>query len=127
MSLINEGWIDKFRDTVTPKDTWNVAVDLAKRLYPNENPDEYEQVREAGNKAADGEKPVPRGTENDTFADAQGRQPDKAEGDEVGDDTGKMQPSDDKPTEEGEGKVISWKDAVISEHNEWHPTRWDTG
>ena len=47
-TLEKEGWVDKFRGTNAVLGTWDVAVDLAKRLYPNNDQQEYEEIREAG-------------------------------------------------------------------------------
>ena len=104
--LIDEGWVGKFRATLSPSDTWDLAIDLCKRLYPNNNQDEYEQMREAGHGQAEG------GNQRDTTGDTM---PDSRNQSAV------------PPTEEGmgaqdedsEGCVVSWKDACISEHTEW--------
>ena len=102
-ALENEGWARSFRATTTVNETWDLAVDLAKRLYPNNPESEYEEIRQAGHKAAkDGST---RDPSQDVMADAHGK---LTQSDEDGDvESG------------GEGKTISWKDAVVSEHPQW--------
>lgn len=102
--LTDEGWIQRYRDTQTPHDTWDVAVDLAKRLYPGKDK-EYETVRQAGHDM----KTKARDSSKDGFADKQGKP-----GDKKGKDKAK---ADGDP--DAEGIVISWKDTVLSQHNEW--------
>jgi hypothetical protein len=106
--LTNEGYVDKFRGTVTVQDTWNLAIDLAKRLYADtpEQEQEYEELRQAGNSGDE-----VRDTSGDTWEDA------------CNENTGKFTVGDDSDdTSDGdqmEGRVISWKDVVLSDHNEW--------
>jgi len=102
--LVNEGWVKRFQTTKDPHDTWDVAVDLYKRLFGDEdNDEEIESVREKGH-AMDG---PPTDAGEPSTGDS-----DDTEGDaKDGDKDGKGKPSD-------EGKVVSWKDAVLSEH-EW--------
>jgi len=104
-ALEDEGWARSFRATTTASETWDLAVDLAKRLYPNNPESEYEEIREAGHKAVqDGST---RDPSQDVMADAQGKgKPQPTEGEDEGDDG-------------GEGQTISWKDVVISEHPQW--------
>jgi len=102
--LVNEGWVKRFQTTKDPHDTWDVAVDLYKRLFGDEdNDEEIESVREKGHAmdgpSTDAGEPS-TGDSDDTEGDAKD-----------GDKDGKGKPSD-------EGKVVSWKDAVLSEH-EW--------
>ena len=101
--LENEGWVKKFRNTTTETDTWNVSVDLAKRLYPDNDQSEYESIRQAGIDGANGEG-EPRDTSKDTMQQADG----------------------DKSKDEGEGnnseevddtRVVSWRDVVLSDHD----------
>ena len=100
--LEKEGWVDRFRGTKTEHDTWDVAIDLAKRLYPSNEQKEYEKIRKSGH----GMKDRKRSTKKDTMVDAQGK------GDTAED--GKAQ------SDNSEGMVVHWKDAVLSEHKEWH-------
>ena len=90
--LIDEGWVDRFRGTTSPHEAWDVAIDLAKRLYPGSDP-AYEKCRAYGHGT---ERHDPK---KDKWKDKKGT---KEEGDP-----------------DAEGKVISWKDVVLSEHNEW--------
>lgn len=110
--LKDEGYVDKFRATVDEWDTWDLAIDLAKRLYPGKD-DEYEQLREAAGKPGDDEdegQPQPRDTSGDTFEDAYGKQDDEAAAQgEESDEEGQQQ----------DGRVISWRDVVLSDHQEW--------
>jgi len=116
MELRGEGYVDKFRATVDEWDTWNLAIDLAKRLYPGKD-EEYEKLREAAGDKPDPDaetepKQPPRATDGDTFDDAYGKQ-ESNDGDKPadGDNEGEAQRT--------EGRVISWKDVVLSEHDEW--------
>ena len=103
--LIDEGWVEKFRSSDTSKAAWNTAVDLAKRMYPDNDQQEYEQIREAGNKAADGNNEGQRDDSASSFKDAQSNRL-----------SNQKETEDDNSTD---GNTISWKDAVLSEHNEW--------
>ena len=91
--LIDEGWVDTFRDTKDAHDTWDVAVDLAKRLYPGNDVPEYEEIRKAGH-----EMQAQRSKKGNKLVEKEGN---------------------DEITEAQEGTVISWKDVVLSEHTEW--------
>lgn len=97
-TLVKEGWVQRYRDTVTPHDTWDVAVDLAKRLYPGKDK-EYDKIRATGHKMS----AKARDSSKDTFADKQDKKGKKAT----------------KPKGTEEGMVINWKDCVLSQHNEW--------
>ena len=101
--LEDEGWVRRFRATATPAQTWDLAVDLAKRLYPNNKEEEYEEIREAGHKGADTRNGTPRDTTSDTMGDAQGKP-------EASKDKDGAKASD------SDGETISWKDCVVSEH-----------
>ena len=104
--LVDEGWHTRIQQTKTPHDTWDVAVDLAKRLYPNNDQDEYEDIRQAGH-AKSGEQ---RDDEQSSMPDSQGQGQVSEDG---GEEEGGGAASSD------EGTVVSWKDVVLSEHNEW--------
>jgi Mg-chelatase subunit ChlD len=113
--LRDEGYVDKFRATVNEYDCWNLAIDLAKRLYPGKD-EEYEKLREAAGTMPDPDaveepKAPPRDTSGDTFEDAHGKE---GEPEQLGEDSD----SDDEGAPQ-EGRVISWKDVVLSEHDEW--------
>lgn len=107
--LVEEGWVDKFRETETPKDTWNLACDLMERLYEldDEQKQELQEIRANGNAAADGD-PLPHPNR------AKKQQPtgDKGEGEGDTDD-------DDKQGLDGvgQGGLISWKSVQHSEHD----------
>jgi hypothetical protein len=105
VELESEGWVHRFQATKTPHDTWDVAVDLAKRLYgdTSEKEQEYEDIREAGHNMEE-----VRDDSDSEFVDSQGQ------GQETEDSEAAI-PS------EGAGQTISWKDCVLSEHNEWAP------
>lgn len=118
--LEQEGWVNRLRATVTPHDTWDVAVDLAKRLYPERDQDEYEEIREAGH-SMEGS----RDDSDSSFDDAQSKQGQDQEA-TAGDGTsqdGNGEGMDEKDGEaaEGEGRTVDWSECVISEHNEWTP------
>lgn len=116
--LESEGWVNKLRATKNEHDTWDLAVDLAKRLYPEEDQDEYEEVRESGH-SMEGV----RDDSDSSFDDAQSK-PSQSGGEEPTTDSteqegegangeGIAEPS------EGEGRTVSWEHCVLSEHNEW--------
>ena len=95
--LVKEGWVDRFRKGTDPHITWDTAVDLAKRLYPGKDK-EYDKLRKVGHKG----KSVKRDSTKDTFKDKQ------------------LAPGDTStPDPDAEGSVVSWKDCVLSQHNEW--------
>jgi hypothetical protein len=101
--LVKEGWVERMQATVTPHDTWDLAVDLYKRLGFDED-----ETAEAAR--AQGHSKVPAPTK------PQGQGEGEGEGD--GPPTGEAVETDKDP-EGGQGQVVSWKDAVLSEHNEW--------
>lgn len=103
--LVVEGWVNKFQATTNPHECWDVAVDLYKRLYPDADDDETEDKRAKGHAKAG--PPAPSG--NSEGGD--GTNGDVPKSEEEGDTDAKNKP--------GQGMVVSWKDAVISEHNEW--------
>ncbi len=93
-TLKSEGWVQRFRDTVTVQDTWDLAVDMAQRLYPGHDP-EYEELRKEGHKMQ-----TPANDNDPCKVISKGE--------------GGVDP-------DAEGSVVSWKDVVLSEHNEWQP------
>jgi cobalamin biosynthesis protein CobT len=107
-ALSDEGWVQRSRDTTTPMEVWDLTIDLVKRLYPNDDPNKYEDIREAGKNG----KPGDRDKDGDPSL-CGGSQGDE-QGSEAKDEA-------DNADEEGDGQVVSWKDVVLSEHNEWEP------
>ena len=106
--LVTEGWVDRLRATADPHDCWDLACDLFKRLYPDYDEQEIEDLRKQGHSM----QPCDSEEEGDSKAsDSEGE----------GDGKGKPQDGEDdsKQAVEAEGTVISWKDAVLSEHNNW--------
>lgn len=118
-TLAQEGWAKRLQDTETPHDTWDVACDLYKRLYPEADEDEVEEQRAKGHSM----EPC---TEDSESTDSSGAESGDTES-EGGDSTGDMEDKhgDAKDATKGkpgdQGQVISWKDAVLSEHDEWKP------
>lgn len=103
--LEDEGWVERFRHTKDETDTWNVSCDLIKRLYPDHDQDEYEQIRQAGLDGADTE----HGPKRDSSGD-KNPCPFTREGEGEGEgDSPAIEPSDSID-------VISWRDVVLSEH-----------
>jgi hypothetical protein len=102
--LVQEDWIARMRAGTNPHDTWDITIDLAKRLYPDHDDEQYEEMREDGHHAqATRDK-----AKDDTPANmVPGQGPDMEESDGAGD----RQTDDDR--------IVSWKECVISEHNEW--------
>ena len=98
-SLEEEGWVNRYRNTKTPTDTWDLAVDLCKRLYPNHDQDKYEQIREQGHGNA-----TPDG--------------DGHEGDEDSAESPAMGEASVDDVLNTNGTCISWKDCVLSDHGQ---------
>lgn len=109
--LVTEGWVKKFQATTDPHECWDVAVDLYKRLYPDEDDDKTEEQRAKGHAKAGPSDPSDNsdGCEDGTLQD----------GDQSDTGAGKGDDKDKQNNNRQQGMVVSWKDAVISEHNEW--------
>jgi len=127
--LVSEGWVDKMEQVGDEHDTWDLAVDLVKRLYPDADEEQLEECRQKGHdgpsEEGEGEEGEGQKGEGDGQGDgeAQGKgdngegndgegtgEGDATEGDGLTDGEGKLP---------GEGKVIHWKEAVNSQHDEW--------
>ena len=108
--LVKEGWVERFQGGTDPHITWDIAVDLAKRLYPGKDK-EYDKVCKSGHTMKGG----PRDSSKDTWKD---RQPSLNDKQKKGKKKGKAKGRKPDP----EGSVISWKDCVLSQHNEWEST-----
>lgn len=95
--LLNEGWHRRIEATTDEYSTWELACDLAKRLYPDRN----DEINSCSTAVANGEA---RDTgDTGTAVPSTG---------EKGDEMGSLE----------EGYNISWKDATLSEHDdEWSP------
>jgi hypothetical protein len=118
--LESEGWVNRIRATKTEHDTWDVAVDLAKRLYPDdeEQQDEYEEIREQGHSMA-GE----RDDSDSSFDDAQSKQNSRPDGKDSLDPLGEGEDEDGDGSGEastGEGRTVGWEHCVVSEHSKWN-------
>jgi len=104
-TLESEGWVRRFRATTTPEETWCLSVELAKRLYPNNPQDEYEKIKQAGLEGG-----TPRDDTDSKFSDAQSAEQAKAKA---------SNKKDKGSVDVNDGQCVSWRDAVLSEHNEW--------
>ena len=110
--LATEGWVAKLLDTENPHDTWDLACDLYKRLFPNEDQDKTEEHRAAGHSME------PRDNDDDDGGDNnEGGKADDAAS--AGMEQGDKDNADGSAAVPTEGTVVSWKDVVLSEHNEW--------
>jgi len=102
-TLMNEGWHRKMTGTSDVKSTWDLACDLAKRLYPDKE-DEINECKTA--------------VDTDT--------PREGTGEGEGEAVDGAKPGDgeegDKKAAIKEGSNISWKDAVLSEHDGFKTT-----
>lgn len=120
--LESEGWVTKLRATKTPQDTWDLAVDLAKRLYPEEDQDEYEEIREAGHSMEGC-----RDDSDSSFEDAQSKlgenQGDHADDGPSAAGDGEGDAEDESKVSTNEGRTVGWEHCVLSEHNEWEKDR----
>lgn len=117
-TLASEGWHERMQQVTDPHSAWDLTMDLYKRLYPDADDDELEEIREAGHQgppedsegkgegSSEGDDDATAGEARDGDGTAQGDT-----GEEEGDNKGKATG--------GEGKVVHWKDFVLSEHNEW--------
>ena len=117
--LVSEGWVDRMRASMTPFESWDLAIDLIKRLFPEVDDEQLEELRQKGHSAGDepseGDQEAgdsePMRLEGDSgSSDQQGAAPDGKLGDEEG---------DSKQVLAGQGEVVNWKDIVLSEHDEW--------
>lgn len=120
-ALAQEGWHEKMQQVTDPHSAWDLTMDLYKRLHPDADDDELEDIREAGHQGSP-EEGEGEGTEN-TAGSGDGDQPDEGSG--AGHDAeGELQEGDpESKATGGEGKVVNWKDFVLSEHNEWKPSK----
>jgi hypothetical protein len=94
-------------------ETWDVAVDLAKRLYPNNDQAEYEEIRQAGKNGAADPNATPRDTAKSTFKDKQGA------GSKGTKKSKAVDATESETPDLRDGCTISWKDCVLSTHSEW--------
>ncbi len=92
-ALVKEGWVEKFRATKTPYDTWDVACALFDRLYPDGVPED---------------KPTPDiKAESDMIIE-----------EDVGSSASKEEGVSETEDQTQQGYVVNWQDAVISDHPE---------
>jgi hypothetical protein len=115
--LVGEGWVQKLQATKTPDDTWDVACDLYKRLFPEADDDKIEELRDKGHS----KQPAPADKGGEGTAGQDAKQTGASEDDD-GAESAKHGDGKDKAkskAKEREGEVIKWQDAVLSEHNEW--------
>lgn len=95
--LLSEDWHRRIEATTDEQSTWQCAVDLAKRLYP----DRGDTIRECETAAANGEPRDTGDEQHETENDASG-----------GTERSDLE----------EGYNITWKDATLSEHDDkWSP------
>lgn len=117
--LVSEGWVDKLRATKTPLDTWNLTIDLAKRLYPDNDQEEYEQIREAGNGYDDRSIPQ-RDDSGSSFEDTQSNADKEQQEANCGNGASELSEGDPNGVlEDGDGLTVGWEDCVVSNHNQW--------
>ena len=115
--LKDEGWVQKLVDYKLPHECWDFAVDLFKRLFPDADEDKVEQMRSQGHEG---------GTPKD---DEEGNDPgDGSVGSDANDQSSNGAASAKAGEEKdgslqaiSEGTTMSWKEANLSEHDEWKP------
>ena len=112
--LIKEDWIPRMRAATNAHDTWDITIDLVKRLYPEHDTNAYEEMREAGHKGTEDGEQEERDKTNDPEVGQQS--PDSGEGQAL---QGEMEATDDIGDGEKNGQVVDWQDVVLSEHNQW--------
>lgn len=105
--MVKEGWVDRMRATRTPHDTWDVALDIFKRLYPEVDQKEIEDLRQSGHSMEPGEDPATDTGENSLRLDKEAVKGDGIEA--------------QKGEQTGDEAVVNWKDVVITHHAEWKP------
>ena len=89
-ALVKEGWIEKFRATKTPYDTWDVACALFDRLYPDGVPED---------------RPTPDiKAESDMIIE-----------EDVGSSASKEEGDSETEDQTQQGYVVNWQDAVVSD------------
>lgn len=115
--LAREGWVSRLQATKNPHDCWDLACDLFKRLYPDHDEQEIEDLRKQGHSMTpcDGDEEKEGETKEG-----------EAEGEDDGKGTKEGDEKESKKKAEAEGTVISWKDAVLSEHDNWTETELGT-
>ena len=89
--LVKEGWVDKFRATKTPYDSWDVSCELFNRLYPDGIPKQDKNPDQAEARDTDKQGNIPP-------------------------DSGTTEEQEPDPLEEG--YVVNWQDVVTSDHPE---------
>jgi len=122
--LHSEGYVDKMLATKDPHDTWDLAVDLYKRLFPERDEDEAEQQRSDGHSMQPA-PPSESSGEDGQVGEVSGMD-DESEDGAGSQSKGTVEGEEDKTSAKAkkqQGTVISWKDAVLSEHNEWKPKK----
>ncbi len=110
--LANEGWVDRLQGTETPHDTWDLACDLYKKLYPGADDEELEELRAKGH-----EMQPDKGDDEEGKSAA--KKGDEAEGESGGANEAGEGDEDNAGGLPDEGTCVPWQDAVVSEHNEW--------
>lgn len=117
--LASEGWVDRLRACVTPKDTWNFTIDLTKRLYPEDDEDQMEQMRQdglncAGGQEGEGEQGKGEGESPESGEEqAKGPSRDTSKDPEHGEGS-----TEEGKTDNGEGQIVSWQDIIMSDHED---------
>jgi len=86
-TLLREGWATKVQECDTPDISWDVSCDLYKRLYPEADPDQIEEIRKQGKRKNKGKE------EEETGEGMPGTQPQPADSGEGGSKEGEESPS----------------------------------
>jgi len=109
--LVKEGYVERMQATKDPHDCWDLAVDLYRRLFPDSDEDELEETRQQGHSMERNEQGEGEEGEGSKGGEEEG----EGGGDklEEGEGEGEVQ--------QQQGTVVSWKDIVFSEHDEWQP------
>lgn len=118
--LKDEGWVDELVKYKLPHECWDYACDLFKRLFPEAPEDQVEECRQQGHEGG-----------GDDDGDNSSDNPQQGAGSESGDQpngqtaNGAIPSGDDEGENSlqsiSEGTTMSWKEANLSEHDEWKP------
>lgn len=129
--LVNEGWVERMEQTQDPHDSWDLSIDLVKRLYPESDDDMLEQLREKGHSGIPDDEGEGEEGKGDGEDDGEGQPGEATPGDD-GEGSGECTSAQQGQGERGpltdaegklpgEGTIVHWKEAVASQHDEWKP------
>ncbi len=114
-TLKDEGWAERIADAETPHDTWDVSCDLYRRLYPEEDNEDLQKTQDKGHAMEE-----PNADDQDQDGKNRGDVCDSQDGTIQGSGQLGSDDNEEKGSSKTEGLLISWRDCVLSDHNEYH-------